>query len=172
LKKLNDACLHDHFPTPFTNEDLENVGGQEAYSFTNGFSGYHLIRIAPEDRHKTTFAIEWGSYQHIVMPFGLNNSPVIFLMVVVVAFKDFIDKFLEIYLDDWTIFILLKDHFEVLILMLDRCRRCQISLNIKKCIFNAPFGIFLWHVVCKEDLLIDPMKIVVIVNLPPSKSVC
>jgi hypothetical protein len=60
MRKMNDACLHDPFPTPFIDEVLENVGGQEAYSFTYGFSGYHQIKIAPEDRHKTTFAIEWG----------------------------------------------------------------------------------------------------------------
>jgi hypothetical protein len=41
LIKLNDAFLHDSFPTPFIDEVLENVGGQEAYSFTDGFSGYH-----------------------------------------------------------------------------------------------------------------------------------
>jgi hypothetical protein len=56
LRKLNDACLHDPFPTPFTDEVLENVGGHEAYSFTDGFSGYHQIKIAQEDRHKTMFA--------------------------------------------------------------------------------------------------------------------
>jgi hypothetical protein len=37
LRKLNDAFLHDPFPTPFTNEVLDNVGVQEAYSFTDGF---------------------------------------------------------------------------------------------------------------------------------------
>jgi hypothetical protein len=62
LRKLNDACLHDPFPTPFTDEVLENVGGHEAYSFIDGFSGYHQIKIAQEDRYKTTFATEWGSY--------------------------------------------------------------------------------------------------------------
>jgi hypothetical protein len=46
LRKLNDACLHDPFPTPFKDEVLENVGGQETYSFTNGFSRYHQINIA------------------------------------------------------------------------------------------------------------------------------
>jgi hypothetical protein len=54
LRKLNDACLHDPFPTPFTDELLENVGGHEAYSFTDGFLGYHQIKIAQEDRYKTT----------------------------------------------------------------------------------------------------------------------
>jgi len=32
LKKLNDAYVHDPFPTPFIDELLANVGGQEAYS--------------------------------------------------------------------------------------------------------------------------------------------
>jgi hypothetical protein len=59
----------------------------------------------------------------------------------------------------------------VLILMLDRCRQCQIALNINKCIFNAPFGILLGHVVCKHGLLVDIGKIVFIVKLPPPKSV-
>jgi hypothetical protein len=147
LRKLNDAYLHDTFPTPFTVEVLENVGGKEVYSFTDGFSGFHHIRIAPEDRYKTTLSTEWGSYQYTVMPFGLKNAPTIFSRVVVVAFKDFINKFLEVYLDDWTVFSLLKDHVEIIRLMLERCRKCQISLNIKKCIFNRLFGILLGHIV-------------------------
>ena len=104
LRKLNDACLHDPSPTPFIDEVLVNVGGQEVYSFTDGFLGYHEIRIAPEDRHKVTFTIEMGSFQYTVMPFGLKNAPVIFSRVVISAFKDFIHKFLEVYFDDWTIF--------------------------------------------------------------------
>lgn len=38
---LNNACIPDPFPTPFSDEVLDNVGGNEAYSFTDGFSGYH-----------------------------------------------------------------------------------------------------------------------------------
>jgi hypothetical protein len=66
---------------------------------------------------------------------------------------------------------LLKDHVEVLILMLERCRKCHISLNIKKFIFGTPFGILLGYIVCKQGLLVDPAKIAVIVKLPPPKSV-
>ena len=37
LRKLNDAYLHDPFLAPFIDEVLDNVGGQEVYSFTDGF---------------------------------------------------------------------------------------------------------------------------------------
>ena len=105
------------------------------------------------------------------MSFGLNNAPTIFSRVVIAAFKEFIHQFLEIYLDDWTVYSLLKYHVEVLWLMLERCRQCQISLNIKKCIFGTPFGILLGHIVCKKGLLVDPAKIAVIIKLPPPKIV-
>jgi hypothetical protein len=62
LRKLNDACLHDPFSTPFIDEVLEIVGGKEAYLFTDGFSGYHQINIAPKDKHKMPFVTKWGSY--------------------------------------------------------------------------------------------------------------
>ena len=58
LRKLNYSFVHDPFPTPFIDEVLENFGGQEAYSFTDGFSRYHQIKITLEDQSKTTFAIE------------------------------------------------------------------------------------------------------------------
>ena len=78
LRKLNDACLHDPFLTPFTDEALECVRGQDIYSFINGFSSYHHIIIAKKDRHNTIFAMEWRCFQCTVMPFALKNAPIIF----------------------------------------------------------------------------------------------
>jgi hypothetical protein len=171
LRNLNDAYLHDPLPTPFTDEVLDNVGGQEVYSFTDGFSGYHQIWIAKEDHHNTMFSIEWGSYQYTVIPFGLKNDPAIFSRVVVEAFKEFLHKILEAYFDDWTVFSLLKNHIECLRLMLDKCRKFQIDLNINKCIFFSPFGVLLGHIVCKQGLLVDPSKFAIIVDLLPPTSV-
>ena len=150
LRKLNDASVHDPFPTPFIDEVLDNVGGHEVYSFTDGFSGYHQIRIHKEGRHKTTFSTKWGSFQYTVMPFGLKNVPAIFSRVVVAFFKDFIHKFVGVYFNDWTVFGLLKKHMEALRLMLANYRQHQISLNLKKCIFYVPFGILLGHIVCRK----------------------
>jgi hypothetical protein len=171
LRKLYDASLHDPFPTSFTDEVLDNVGGHEVYSFTDGFSGYCRIIIAKEDHHKTKFATEWGSFQYTLMPFGLKNASAIFTRVVVEAFKEFLHKFLEVYFDDWTVFILLQSHIECLRIMLDKCGQCHISLNLKKCIFFSPFGVLLGHIVCKQGLLVDPSKITIFVDLPPPTSV-
>jgi hypothetical protein len=113
----------------------------------------------PEDRYKMPFAMDWGNYQYIVMSFRLKNALAVFSRVVVTVFKKFIHHFLEAYIDDWTVFSLLKDHIETPRLMLDQCRQCQTSLNLKKCIFDAPFMILIGHIVCNQGLLVDPTKI-------------
>ena len=80
------------------------------YSSTDGFSGYHQIQIAKEDRHKTMFVTEWGCFQYTVMPFGMKNVPTIFSRVFLVVFKDFIQKFLQVYMDHWIVYGLIRYH--------------------------------------------------------------
>lgn len=171
LQKLSDACIHDPFTTPFTDEVLENVGGEEAYSFTNRFSRYNQIEIAPEEKSKTTFPKEWGLFQYIVMPFRLENSPTIFSRVVVATFKEFILKVLEVYIDDWIVFWLVKKHVSSLHLMFDTCRKYEISLNLKKFIFCVPYGTLLGQVVSKHGLMVDLAKIIVMINLEHLRNV-
>ena len=78
----------------------------------DGFSGYHQIQIAKEDFHKTTFVMEWGCFQYTVMPFGLKNEPTVFSHVVVTIFKDFIQKFLQVYMEYWIVYGLIRDHLD------------------------------------------------------------
>ena len=141
------------------------------YSFTNGFSTYHQVRITKEDQHKMAFITEWECYQYKVIPFVLKNAPIIFSIIVVSAFKYFIHKFLEVYFDDCTVFGLVRDHIESLHMMLACCRQYQIVLNSKKCIFYKVFVVLLGHIVCCDAILVDPAKFAIILDLPPPTSV-
>ena len=69
------------------------------------------------------------------------------------------------------VFGLVRDHIENLHMMLERCCQYQIALNLRKCIFFAPFGVLLGHVVYRNRILIDPTKVAIILNLPPPKAV-
>ena len=60
----------------------------------------------------TKFVIEWGFFQYTIMPFGLKNAPTIFSRVVVAVFKYLIQNFMQVYMDDWTVYGLVKDHLE------------------------------------------------------------
>ena len=115
--------------------------------------------------------MEWGCCQYTIMPFGLKNAPAIFFRIVVSAFKDFIHKLFKVYFDDWTVFGLVRDHIENLRMMLERCHQYQIVLNLRKCIFCAPFGVLLGHVVCRDGILVNPTKVAIILDLSPPTSI-
>jgi hypothetical protein len=84
----------------------------------------------------------------------------------IATFYDFIHQFLELYLDDWNVYNLLREHIGILILMLERCMQLHISICMQKCIFYVPFGNFLGHIVCQEGDLVNSAEIVVILNMP------
>jgi hypothetical protein len=58
LRKLNVATKKDPYPLPFTYEVLNTIAGYEAYSFLDGYSRYHQIFIAPEDKYKAPFVTD------------------------------------------------------------------------------------------------------------------
>ena len=61
-----------------------------------------------EDINKTNFETKWGSFSYKIMPFILKNAHVVFSRIVIATFREFLHNFLEVYLDDWTIYNLQK----------------------------------------------------------------
>nr|XP_016434108.1 PREDICTED: uncharacterized protein LOC107760556 [Nicotiana tabacum] len=102
--RLNDATRKDHFPLTFIDQVLERIAGYDFYCFLDGYSGYNQIPIAPEDQDKTTFICPHGTYAYRRMPFGLCNAPATFQRCMSAIFADMTDKFLEIFMDDFTLF--------------------------------------------------------------------
>ena len=162
---LDKVTLTNPFPTMFAGEITNEIVRNECYSFIDDFSGYNQVPIAKEDQHRTTYVCEFGSFSYKVMRFGLKNEPTIFFKIVLKYFQENLYKTIEIYFDDWTIYILLKEHAKWITLMLEICKKIQLSLNIKKCIFSTPIGILLVHVVYKEGIKVDLSKINIIIDL-------
>ena len=100
LKKVNAATTRDHYPRPIIDHVLERVVGKKAYSFLDGFFGYNQVSIKQKDQHKTIFATKWGIFAYRVMPFGLTNALATFQRLMTHAFKEYLQMFLEVFMDD------------------------------------------------------------------------
>ncbi|XP_038981148.1 uncharacterized protein LOC120110398 [Phoenix dactylifera] len=70
----------------------------------NGYSGYYQIEILPEDQEKTTFTCPFGTFAFQRMPFGLCNAPTTFQRCMLSIFEDMNEKFLEVFMDDFSVF--------------------------------------------------------------------
>ncbi len=89
FRKLNASTKKDPYPLPFIDEVLNTVVGYEVYSFLNGYSTYHQISIALEDRYKITFVTNLGVFIWKTMSFGLKNGPLTYHIVVTKTFKKY-----------------------------------------------------------------------------------
>ncbi|GJR56324.1 reverse transcriptase domain-containing protein [Tanacetum coccineum] len=129
-RKLNEATRKDHFPLPFMDQMLERLAGNEFYCFLDGFSGYFQIPIDPQDQEKTTFTCPYGTFAYRRMPFGLCNAPGTFQRCMMAIFHDMIEKTMEVFMDDFSVF---GDSFDSCLSNLEkilkRCEDMNLVLN-------------------------------------------
>jgi hypothetical protein len=78
----------------------------------DGYSGYKQVKMVEEDKEKKII-LEWGAYAYNVsMPFGLYNASTIFQKIVTKTFKPYLNKFMQVFLDDFSVYGDKKDHLE------------------------------------------------------------
>ena len=124
------ATRKDHFFLPFIDQMLERLAGHEFYYFLDRYSGYNQIPIAPEDQEKTTFTCPFETFAYRRMHFGLCNASSTFHRYMVSIFSDMIERFLDIFMDDFFIFgSTFSKCLHHLRLVLERCKEKHLVFN-------------------------------------------
>jgi hypothetical protein len=171
-RKLNTANRKDHVPLPFIDQMVERLAGHEYYYFLDGYYGYNQVPVDPKDQEKTTFTFPFGTFAYRRMPFGLCNAPVTFQRCMISIFSDMVERFLEIFIDDFSVFgSTFEECLHHLTLVLERCKEKNPVLNWEKCHFMVKQGIVLGHVISHRGIEVDKAKVDLISNLPPPRTV-
>ena len=90
------------------------------------------------------------------MSFGLTNVGATFQKEMEMAFKNMIERFVLVYLDDITVYSKnVAYHFGHLKQVFIRCREYGVSLKPIKYVFATNQGKLLGYIVSKEGLTID-----------------
>ena len=66
---------------------------------SSGLRTYHLVHIADGEEWKTTFRTHYGSFELLVIPFGLTNTPTTFQRFMNNIFHDLLDVCVQALLD-------------------------------------------------------------------------
>ena len=121
---------------------------------------------------KTAVRTPLGSYEFLVMPFGLVNAPSTFQRFMEIALRPYLTKFCMVYIDDIIIFSkTAEDHADHIRLILECLNQHQIKIKLSKCEFYKTKLDFLGHVISRDGISTQPRKIAAIMEWPIPTSV-
>ncbi|GJU39438.1 reverse transcriptase [Tanacetum coccineum] len=131
-RQLNKHKIKDKFPIPVIEELIDELHGAQVFSKLDLRSGYHQIRMADEDVHKTAFRTHEGHYEHFVLVF----------------FDDIL-----IYSDSMAL------HLQHLAAVLQLMRVHALFAKQRKCVFAVNQVEYLGHVISAKGVATDSSKI-------------
>ncbi|KAL0533999.1 hypothetical protein IC582_028276 [Cucumis melo] len=171
-RELNKVTVKNHYPLPKIDNLFDQLQGATVFSKIDLRSGYHQLRIRDSDIPKTAFRSRYGHYEFIVMSFGLTNAPAVFMDLMNMVFKDFLDSFVIVFIDDILIYSKTEvEHEEHLRQVLETLRANRLHAKFSKCEFWLKKVSFLGHVVSSEGVSVDPAKIEAVTNWPRPSTV-
>ncbi|KAL4026107.1 hypothetical protein IC575_014531 [Cucumis melo] len=104
--------------------------------------------------------VRYGHYEFIVMSFGLTNAPAVFMDLMNRVFREFLDTFVIVFIDDILIYSKTEaEHEKHLRMVLQTLRDNKLYAKFSKCEFWLKQVSFLGHVVSKAGVSVDPAKI-------------
>ncbi|KAA0035602.1 pol protein [Cucumis melo var. makuwa] len=159
-RELNKVTVKNRYPLPRIDDLFDQLQGATVFSKIDLRSGYQQLRIKDGDVPKITFRSRYGHYEFIVMSFGLTNAPAVFMDLMNRVFREFLDTFVIVFIDDVLIYSKTEaEHEEHLRIVLQTLRDNKLYAKFSKCEFWLKQVSFLGHVVSKAGVSVDPAKI-------------
>jgi hypothetical protein len=171
-RQLNKATIKNQYPLPRIDDLFNQMKGVTVFSKIDLRSGYHQLRIKEDDIPKTAFKMRFGHYEFTVLPFGLTNAPGVFMSLMNGVFREYLDKFVQVFIDDILIYSrMTEEHDEHLRLVLQCLREHKLYGKLSKCSFYQSRIQYLGHVISDEGIAVDLAKVEAIMEWPAPMNV-
>ena len=171
FRDVNEKTISDAYPIPNIVEILDQLGSAKYFSVFDLASGFHQIRMHPEDSHKTAFTTPHGHYEFERMPFGLKNAPATFQRLMDRVLTGLLGNEMFVYLDDIVIYSSSLREYEIKFRkLMERLRQANLKLQTDKCEFLRTEVCYLGHIISADGVRPDPAKVNAVRNFPIPKN--
>ena len=167
FRGLNSVTRVEVYPLPLIQETLEQLGRSRYFSTLDLASGYHQIKIAPQDQEKTAFTTAEGHFEYKRMAFGLAGAPATFQRLMDRLLMGIKGTECYVYLDDVIVYSpTIEEHVVRLGHILQKFREANLKVNGAKCYFARREVRYLGHIVGEDGVKTDPEKVRAVKEYP------
>lgn len=154
-RRLNAVCPKTPFPLPLMDDLLDSLAGAKYFTTLDAASGYYQVPLHPDDIEKSAFITPRGTYEFLVMAFGLTNAPYQYQRMMNMLLQEYIGSFVFVFIDDIIIFSrTAEQHREHIKMVLEKCKGANLRLKWKKCTWGSTEGVeYLGHKIGPSGLL-------------------
>ena len=169
---MNSDTVKNRYPLPLVSSLLDRLRHAKIFSKIDLRGAYNLLRIRKGDEWLTAFRSRFGHFEYLVVPFGLANAPAAFQHMMNDIFKQGLDIFIVIYLDDILIFSRsLDEHQHHVTFVLKLLRKHRLYAKLEKCSFHTTSIEFLGFMISPAGITMAPSKTKDILSWPAPRSV-
>jgi hypothetical protein len=169
---LSAVPIKIKYPLPQIDDLMDQLSQATFFSKIDLRSGYHQMKIRPEDIHKTVFVTRYGQYEYTVVSLGLTNAQAYFVNMMNKVFMDELDKCVVVFIDDILVFSKTAGkHEEHLRIVLGKLRQHQLYAKFSKCEFWMEEVTFFGHVLSAKGVAVDLSKLEAVSKWQSPKSV-
>jgi hypothetical protein len=160
FRQLKKVIVKNKYPLSRIDDLFDQLKDAKIFSKIDIISGYHKVRIKDEDIRKTVFRTRFVHYEFTMVPFGLTNAPTIFMCLMNGVFKDYLDMFVIVFLDDILVYSKSEEENEQHLMMVLRVlREHQLYAKLRKFSFYQKKIHYLGHIISKDGIVVDLEKI-------------
>jgi len=163
---LNDWTIKNAYPLPLIYGIIDKVGKAKVFTKLDLQCGYNNVQIKIGHEYKAPYATRRGSFEPLVMFFGMTNSPPTFQNMMNDVLKDMIDKGIVIvFIDNILIFMEDEEHHdEIVEEVFKRLKENDLFLKLEKCEFKKKEIELLGMVIGEKGVKIDMTKVEAIMS--------
>ncbi|KAK1650530.1 hypothetical protein QYE76_068335 [Lolium multiflorum] len=171
IAPLNARTSKDKFPIPVMEELLDELHGARFFTKLGLRSGYHHVRMHPDDIVKTAFRTHHGHFEFLVMPFGLSNALTTFQALMNDVLSPYLRRFVLLFFDDILIYnSSWVEHLQHVAIIFNELRAHRLHLKRSKCSFGTTSVAYLGHVTSAEGVAMDADKVATVAAWPTPQS--
>jgi len=166
--KLNKQTVKNNYPLPLITELVDNMGSKRVFTKMDLQWGYNNVRVKEGDKWKAVFTTHVGSFEPVVMFFGMTNLLATFQAMMNKILRDMINEGkVAAFVDDVLVGTEVEEgHNEVVEEVLRRLEKNDLYVKLEKCMWKVRKVPFLGVVMGEGKVEIEEDKVEGVLKWP------